>query len=298
MTDVDLFLQTLVSTVTQGSILALISIGMTLVYGTLRVLNMAQGAMVMLGGFAAYTTLQVVSVPVWTTIIVAVLVTFVLGVLTYFIAVKPLLGRPGVDFEMTAFISTFAAATIIQNVCLLVFGPRQKPFDPVIPGLIEITGAVSITYHTLLMNVVAIGALVALGLFLSRSRYGLAITAVAQNLEAARLMGIPARRAYATTMGIAAALAGIGGVLLAPSYFVSPNAGDLPLLQSLIVVIFAGLGSVKGTIYAAYIIGFIQSAVSIYWGTAYALPVLYVVILVVLVIRPYGLAGKPQEARL
>ena len=99
-------------------------------------------------------------------------------------------------------------------------------------------------------------------------------------------------------MGIAAALAGIGGVLLAPSYFVSPNAGDLPLLQSLIVVIFAGLGSVKGTIYAAYIIGFIQSAVSIYWGTAYALPVLYVVILVVLVIRPYGLAGKPQEARL
>ena len=298
MSEVDLFLQTLVSTVTQGSILALISIGMTLVYGTLRVLNMAQGAMVMVGGFAAYTTLQVADFPVVVSLVVAVLVTFVFGLATYFVAVKPLLGRPGIDFEMTAFISTFAAATIVQNLCLLVYGPRQKPFEPVIPGLIHISGSVSITYHALLMNVVAIGSLVALGVFLSRSRYGLAITAVAQNLEAARLMGIPARRVYATTMGIAAALAGVGGVLLAPVYFISPNSGDLPLLQSLIVVIIAGLGSVRGTIYAAYIIGFIQSAVSIYWGSAYALPMLYLIIVVVLVIRPYGLAGKPQEARL
>lgn len=294
----DTLLQALVSTITQGSILALISIGMTLVYGTLRVLNMTQGAMVMLGGFAAYSTLQIANVSVWLSILVAVLVTFALGMLTYFIAVKPLVGRRGVDFEMTAFISTFAAATIIQNVVLLVYGPRQKPFDPVIPGVIQITDTVSITWQSILMNVVAIAALLLLALFLNRSRYGLAITAVAQNLEAARLMGIPARRVYALTMGIACALAGVAGVLLAPIYFVSPNAGDLPLLQSLIVVIFAGLGSVRGTIYAAYIIGFIQSVVSIYWGTAYALPVLYVIILIVLVIRPYGLAGKPQEARL
>ena len=160
------------------------------------------------------------------------------------------------------------------------------------------TSDVSITYHSMIMAIVAVGALVALGLFLSRSRYGLAITAVAQNLDAARLMGIPARRVYVVTMGIAAALAGIAGVLLAPLYFVYPNAGDLPLLQALIVVIFAGLGSVKGTIYASYIIGFLSAAVAIFWSSAFALPVLYIVILVVLVVRPNGIAGKPQEARL
>jgi branched-chain amino acid transport system permease protein len=290
--------QTIVSTLVQGSILALITIGMTLVYGTLRVLNMAQGVMVMLGGFAAYTTLQTAQVPLWLTLLVAAAVTFVLGVATYLIAVRPLLGRIGIDFEMTAFISTFAAATIIQNIILMVYGPRQKPFEPLLPGRIQLTDAVSITWHSLLMCVIAIAALSSLGAFLSRSRYGLAITAVAQNLDAARLMGIPARRVYAITMGIAAAFAGVAGVLLAPVYFISPNAGDLPLLQALIVVIFAGLGSVKGTIYAAYIIGFIQSAVGIYWSTTYALPVLYLVILVVLSVRPYGLAGKPQEARL
>lgn len=291
-------LQTLVSTIVQGSILALISIGMTLVYGTLRVLNMAQGVMVMVGGFAAFTVVDRTGASPWLSIAVAVVVTFLLGVLTYYMAVKPLLGRPGVDFEMTAFITTFAVATIVQNIVLMIYGPRQKPFDPLWPGGINITSDVSITYHSMIMAIVAVGALVALGLFLSRSRYGLAITAVAQNLDAARLMGIPARRVYVVTMGIAAALAGIAGVLLAPLYFVYPNAGDLPLLQALIVVIFAGLGSVKGTIYASYIIGFLSAAVAIFWSSAFALPVLYIVILVVLVVRPNGIAGKPQEARL
>ena len=291
-------LQTLVSTIVQGSILALISIGMTLVYGTLRVLNMAQGVMVMVGGFAAFTLVDRTGASPWLSIAVAVVVTFLLGVLTYYMAVKPLLGRPGVDFEMTAFITTFAVATIVQNIVLMVYGPRQKPFDPLWPGGINMTSDVSITYHSMIMAIVAVGALVALGLFLSRSRYGLAITAVAQNLDAARLMGIPARRVYVVTMGIAAALAGIAGVLLAPLYFVYPNAGDLPLLQALIVVIFAGLGSVKGTIYASYIIGFLSAAVAIFWSSAFALPVLYIVILVVLVVRPNGIAGKPQEARL
>jgi branched-subunit amino acid ABC-type transport system permease component len=295
---VNSLLQTLVSTLVQGSMLALITIGMTLVYGTLRVLNMAQGVMVMVGGFAAYSAVNNLGVSTWLSLLVAAVVTFFLGVLTYYLAVHPLLGRAGVDFEMTAFITTFAVATIVQNVVLLMYGPRQKPFDPLLDGRIDITSQVSITYHSLLMAVVAIAALVGLGLFLSRSRYGLAITAVAQNLDAARLMGIPARRVYVVTMGIAAALAGVAGVLLAPLYFVYPNAGDLPLLQALIVVIFAGLGSVKGTIYASYIIGFLSAAVALYWSSAYALPFLYVVILVVLVVRPNGIAGKPQEARL
>lgn len=290
--------QALVSTITQGSLLAMIAIGMTLVYGTLRVLNMAHGVMVMLGGFAAYTTLERFDVPAWTTLITAALVCFVLGVLVYFVAVKRLVDRPGTDFEMTSFISTFAAATIVTNLALLVYGPRQKPFEALVGGRVQLTDNVSITWHNLMICAVAILSLIVLGLFLARSRYGLAITAVAQNHQAATLMGIPAQRTYALTMGIAAALAGVAGVLLAPIYFVSPNAGDLPLLQALIVVIFAGLGSVRGTIFAAFIIGAIQSVVSIYWSSTYALPVLYLVIVLVLSVRPYGIAGKPQEARL
>ncbi|MGV8969236.1 MAG: branched-chain amino acid ABC transporter permease [Microbacteriaceae bacterium] len=294
----NLILQTLVSTIVQGSILGLIAIGMSLVYGTLRVLNMAQGVMVMVGGMAAYVVGVELGLPIWTTVIAAAGVSFLLGVATYFIGVLPLLGRRGVDFEMTAFISTFAIATIIQSLVLAIFGPRQKALPDLVEGIWRINSEVSITYHSILMAVVAILTLVGLGIFLSRSRYGLAIVAVAQNLDAARLMGIPARRVYVITIGIAAALAGIAGVLLAPVYFVYPSSGDLPLLQAMIVAIFAGLGSVRGTVIAAYIIGFIQAAVSIYWSSTFALPVLYAVILVVLIVRPYGIAGKPQEARL
>ncbi len=294
----NLVLQTLVSTIVQGSILALITIGMSLVYGTLRVLNMAQGVMVMVGGMAAYVFVAQWGLPVWASLVFAAAVAFALGALTYYAAVRPLLGRPGIDFEMTAFISTFAIATIVQSIVLAVFGPRQKPFPELISGRLDLMSGVSITYHSMLMAVVAVVALLGLGVFLTRSRYGLAITAVAQNIDAARLLGIPATRVYVITIGIAAALAGIAGVLLAPVYFVYPNAGDLPLLQAMIVAIFAGLGSVRGTIIAAYIIGFVQAAVSIFWSSTYSLPVLYAVILVVLLVRPWGIDGKPQEARL
>jgi branched-chain amino acid transport system permease protein len=288
----------LVSTLVQGSILALITIGMSLVYGTLRVLNMAQGVMVMVGGMAAWVFVAQWGLPVWASLLFAAAVAFALGVLTYYTAVRPLLGRLGVDFEMTAFISTFAIATIIQSVVLAGFGPRQRSFPELITGRVDLVSGVSITYHSLLMAALAIVALLALGAFLTRSRYGLAITAVAQDIDAARLLGIPATRVYVITIGLAAALAGIAGVLLAPIYFVYPNAGDLPLLQAMIVAIFAGLGSVRGTIIAAYVIGFVQAAVSIYWSSTYALPVLYAVILVVLLVRPWGIDGKPQEARL
>jgi branched-subunit amino acid ABC-type transport system permease component len=295
---VNLVLQTLVSTIVQGSILALITIGMSLVYGTLRVLNMAQGVMVMVGGMAAYVFVAQWGLPVWLSLVFAAVVAFALGALTYITAVRPLLGRPGIDFEMTAFISTFAIATIVQSIVLAVFGPRQKPFPELISGRLDLMSGVSITYHSMLMAAVAVLALLGLGMFLTRSRYGLAIIAVAQNIDAARLLGIPATRVYVLTIGIAAALAGVAGVLLAPVYFVYPNAGDLPLLQAMIVAIFAGLGSVRGTIIAAYIIGFVQAAVSIFWSSTYSLPVLYAVILVVLLVRPWGIDGKPQEARL
>lgn len=294
----NLVLQTLVSTLVQGSILALITIGMSLVYGTLRVLNMTQGVTVMVGGMAAWVFVSQWGLPVWASLLFAAAVAFALGVLTYYSAVRPLVGRLGVDFEMTAFISTFAIATIIQSVVLAVFGPRQRPFPELITGRVDLVSGVSITYHSLLMAALAIVALLGLGLFLTRSRYGLAITAVAQDIGAARLLGIPATRVYVITIGLAAALAGIAGVLLAPIYFVYPNAGELPLLQAMIVAIFAGLGSVRGTIIAAYVIGFVQAVVSIYWSSTYALPVLYAVILVVLLVRPWGIDGKPQEARL
>lgn len=294
----DQLVQLISSTLIQGSLLAVIAMGMTLVYGALRVLNMAQGVLVMIGGFVAYSVTTSLHASPWIGLLAALVVTFIAGVLTYFLSVKPLIGRRGVDFEMTAFISTFALATIMQNLILIMYGPRQKTITPLLDGSVNLTASVSISYHQILIGVVGVISLALLGIFLSRSRYGLAITAISQNLDAARLMGIPIGRAYIITMGLAGSLAGLAGVMLAPIYFVSPNSGDLPLLQALIIVIFAGLGSVKGTLYAAYIIGFVSSGVGIFISSTYSLTVLYAVIVVLLVVRPNGISGRPQEVRL
>jgi branched-subunit amino acid ABC-type transport system permease component len=288
----------LVSALILGSVYALVAIGMTLVYGILRVLDMSQGTMVMAGSFAGWAVLSSWGLNPVVALLFAFAITFVLGVGTQLVSVQPLLGRTGIDFEMITFITTFAVAIVIQNVALEIFGPRQKDVPAIVGGNVNVYHGVSISRQSILMAIVSVALIALLGAFIARSRYGVAVRAVAQDFHAARLMGVPVRGMFPIVMGLASALAGVAGVFLGALYFASPTAGDLPLLIALIVVIFGGLGSLPGTIYAAYAIGLIQSSVSVELGSQWAFPVLYAVILAVLVARPHGLAGRPSEARL
>lgn len=292
------FLQAVVSGLVTGSIYALMTVGMTLIYGTLRTLNMAHGSMVMIGGYVSWMLFDGLGWGPLAGLVAAAIVAFVLGIVIQQIAVRPLIGRLGVDFEMTAFIATFAVTIVLSNLALRIYGARNKAVPPVIRGRLHLIEGVSVSWHSVVMAAVAVTMLLALGAFLSRTRYGLGITAVAQQLDAARLMGIPDQRVYNLTMAVSSALAAIAGVLLASVFFVSPNAGDLPLLKALIVAIFGGLGSIRGTILAAYIIGLLEAMISTYFGVRWSLPLLFVVIMVVMLLRPTGLLGRPEEARL
>jgi branched-chain amino acid transport system permease protein len=292
------FLQAIVSGLVTGSIYALMTVGMTLIYGTLRTLNMAHGSMVMIGGYVSWMLFSGLGWGPLAGLVAAAVVAFMFGIVVQQVAVRPLIGRPGVDFEMTAFISTFAVTIVLANVALQVYGARNKAVPPVVRGRLQLIEDVSVSWHSLVMAGVAVAMLVGLAAFLSKTRYGLGISAVAQQLDAARLMGIPVQRVYNLTMGVSSALAGIAGVLLASVFFVSPNSGDLPLLKALIVAIFGGLGSVRGTILGAYIIGLLEALISLYLGVKWSLPLLFVVIMVVMLLRPTGLLGKPEEARL
>ena len=243
-----------------GSIYAVMTVGMTLIYGTLRTLNMTQGAMVMIGGYVAWMVFGGLG---WGPIlggVAAAVVGFAFGVAIQQAAIRPLIGRRGVDFEMTAFISTFAVAIVLSNVALQIYGARSKAVPPVIHGRLRLIEGVSVSWHSVVMAGIASGCSLALGIFLSKTRYGLGISAVAQQFDAARLMGIPvAARLQPDHGGLVGARGRSPGVLLASVFFVSPNAGDLPLLKALIVAIFGGLGSVRGTIVAAYIIGLLEA---------------------------------------
>jgi branched-subunit amino acid ABC-type transport system permease component len=288
----------LVSTVVLGSIYGLVAIGMTLIYGILRVLDMSQGSMVMVGGFVGWAVMTSAGLSPLLAIVAAFAATFALGVLTQLVSVQPLLGRRGIDFEMITFITTFAVAMVLANVALQIAGPAQRNVPPLVDGSVEVYDGVNLSYQSMIMAGVSIAIIVAFALYLRRSRYGIAIRAVAQDLDAARLQGVPIRRVFPLVMGFASALAGIAGVFLAAQFFASPGAGDQPLLVALIVVVFGGLGSLPGAIAAAYVIGLIQATASTLVGSTWALPILYGVILLVLVVRPQGLLGKPMEVRL
>ncbi len=290
------FLQAVASGLILGSIYAVMTVGLTLIYGALRTLNMAHGTLTMIGGFVAWIAAVSFGLPSLIGAGAAFVVAFVLGIAIYRLAVAPLIGHR--DFELVGFISTLAVAMIAQNLMLVVFGARNKPVDPLLPGSLPLPFQITVTWHQVLMAIIAIVVLLLLQLFLTRSRHGLAVVAVAQNLDAARLVGVDARRIYAATMGLSAGLAAIAGVLLAPIFFVSPNAGDLPLLKAIIVAIFGGLGSTRGTIVAAFVIGLVEAFASLYLGAKFALPVLFAVVFVALTIRPYGLFGLSQETRL
>jgi len=285
--------------VVYGSIYGLVAIGMTLIYGTLRILDMSQGSMVMVGGYVGWWALATHGVNPIVALVLAFAFTFALGTATELVSVQPLISRRNdVDFELVTFITTFAVAIFLTNVALQHFGPFQQNVPTIVSGNLKLYHGVSISYHELTMALISVVLMLGLGVFLARTRWGLAVRAVAQDLDAARSLAVPVTRLYPLTMGLASALAGVGGVFLGALYFASPTAGDLPLLFALIVVVLGGLGSLTGTLYAAYLVGMTQSFCEVEIGTTWTLPILYGAILVILVFRPYGLRGSPSEARL
>jgi branched-subunit amino acid ABC-type transport system permease component len=294
---VELFTQAVVSALTLGAIYALMTVGLTLVYGALRTLNMAQGAYVMIAGYAAWICVAHLGLNVWIALPIAILVAAAFGILTELVSVGPFVGRKGVDFALTAYIATLMVATVFSSGALLLFGPFAKSVPNLVGGNFTLLSS-TVTWQSVVVLGIALVSFLALNWFLNSTRHGLSVQAVAQQLDAARLAGVQVRTVYLLTMALAGALAGLAGVLLAPIYFVSPTSGGLVILKAIIVAILAGLGSVAGTIWAALLVGVVESFVSVYIGVGWSLPVLFAIIFGVLVLRPTGLFGKRQEERL
>jgi branched-chain amino acid transport system permease protein len=278
-----------------GSIYGLMAIGLTLIWGSLRMLNLAHGSLYVVGGYVAWTALNQWALPALPSFALGVLAAALVGLLIQVLLINRLLGRS--SFFNAAMIATVGAAIVIESASLLIYGPRVKQMPPVIEGHFKALGVV-IQYQGLVIIVVAAISLVLLGLFLRKSRYGLSIQAVSQQMDAARLMGIPTVSTFMIVMTISAGLAGLAGVLLSSVFFLAPTAGFNPMVKALVVTIFGGLGSIKGTIWAAYVIGLLEAFLQVYFGAGWALPGLFLFMMIMLVIRPSGLFGLGEMQRL
>ena len=287
--------QAVYSGILYGSVYGLMAIGLTLIWGSLRMLNMAHGALYVVGGYVAWAALKMLGLPTLAAFALGIIAAALAGLLMQVLLINRLLGRA--SFFNAAMIATVGVAIVIESAALLIFGPRVKQMPAIVTGQVKILDVV-IQYQGLVIIGVAAISLILLSLFLKKTRYGLAIQAVSQQMDAARLMGIPTVLTFTIVVTISAGLAGLAGGLLSSVLYLSPTVGYTPLVKALVVTIFGGLGSVKGTIWAAYIIGLLEAFVQVYFGSGWALPLLFLFMILMLVIRPSGLFGQGEIQRL
>lgn len=304
MVDTALLLPPLLSALILGSLYALMAMGLTLIYSTIRVLNFAHGAFFMAGAYivwwlntpASATRLFGTSIPtsnlmlpLFVALIPAVLIMFGAGVVTQRALIRPLIRKQ--NPLITTLVATLALAAVLESVATLIFGGGRFSYtEELAVGDIRFAGLV-ITYAEIIQFVVAIGVMVVLYFFLKRSRIGLGMRAVAQDIDAASLCGINTQTVYLLTFGIGAALAAIAGFLLTNTVFLSPSVGAAPLTIAFIVVVFGGIGSVPGTIIASYVVALVQQYVTLVLDPSWGLSFAFILMIAVLIIRPRGLFG-------
>lgn len=280
----------IISGVILGSLYAVMSMGLTLIYGVGRIFNFAQGVFVLWGGYFAWLFSVKLEFNYWLSIIIALILTFVMGWAVDRGLLYPL-RKLGGNYHLTALIVTLGLALVLSNAGDVIFGTRYKTIDELSDGLFR-AGDFAITYHDLAILVISIGILISLELFLRKTTVGTALRAISQDPEGAKIVGINLERLFALTMALAALLGGASGVLLAPKFFIAPEVGWETLMKAVIIVIFGGLGSITGTLVSAFILGLLEAFVSMYMGMFYVSPMWFILLIIVLFIKPRGLLGK------
>jgi branched-chain amino acid transport system permease protein len=270
-------------------IYCLMALGFTIVYGVGKVFNYAHGAFFTWGAYIAwFLSAGFFHLNHRLAFLLTIPIMFLFGMAFERTVIYPLRRRPGWTF--TVFIVTLGAALFLDSLALVCFGPRFKKLPPLVEGTLRL-GDFVISKHDALLVIIVVLIVIILGLFLSKIREGMVMRAVSQDTLAAKMVGIPIDRVFSTTFGISAVLAGISGMLLTPRTLLYPVVGWPILFKAFVIVVFAGLGSIKGTLYAAFILGMIEAFVAFYIGGVWGLPVFLVILLVVLVFRPQGLFG-------
>jgi branched-chain amino acid transport system permease protein len=277
----------LISGITNGSVYAIMAVGMALVYGVTRVFNFAYGSFYSMGGYLAWMFLKV-KVGYLFAIILVIPLLFLAGFATEKFAVRPLRERK--DWEMMALMATLGLALFLDNLYLVAFGPFVKSLPLILEGQANLGGFV-FAFQDILILLIAVSIMIGFMLFLGRTRLGMSVRAVAQNVSGAQIVGVAKDRVFGFTFAISAVLVGSGGILLAPKYFVSPLGGWEILVKAWVITAFGGMGSIKGSLYAAFILGIVEALVGWQFGFTWTLFAWVAILLITLIVRPQGLLG-------
>jgi branched-chain amino acid transport system permease protein len=274
-----------------GSSYALLAIGFSLIFGVARIVNIAHTAFYMVASYCIYTAFHKLHLNPVLAMLGAIVVVTIIGVVTYKIFIAPIR-----EHEAVVLIATIALAIALQESMMLIFTGEFLSVPPLVAGYTTILG-VKIFYQHLITFAAVLVILAGLHLFLERTKLGLAIRATAQDREVANLMGMNEARLATITVAISVALAAFTGSIIAPLSIVEPFMWLHPLIMMMAVVVLGGLGSIKGSFYAAYILGFAESIIvfTLPMGAFLKGSVALSIMILVLLIRPEGLFGVAFE---
>jgi branched-chain amino acid transport system permease protein len=290
-----IFLDHLINGLSLGSIYAIIALGYTMVYGIAKMLNFAHGDVIMIGAYIAFCGLQYLGIPPVLAILLAMLFCTLLGVTIEGFAYRPLRQAT----SLAVLITAIGMSYLLQNVALMIWGANPKSFPTTFinSGNIRL-GQLNISSATLITILANVVIMVTLTLFTSRTKLGKAMRCVSEDRGAAELMGINVNRTISLTFAIGSALAAIAGVLLCSSYpILQPTTGSMPGIKAFTAAVFGGIGSIPGAMLGGILLGVIEIFGKAYISTELGDAIVFAVLIIVLLVKPAGLLGKPMREK-
>jgi len=272
-----------------GAQYALLALGFTLIFGILGVVNFAHGGFYVLGGYLAYGAVTLLGVPYPVAVLLAVLATAALGWLFELLLVERV-----VEDRLATLMLTLGLYLVLSTGVLVAFGPESRQFAFPISGTLRY-GGLYMPLANLVVLAICLTAIGAVYLLMYRTDLGRALRALADDRHVAATQGLRPRLLFPLAFAIAAGLAGLTGALVTPILSLGPQVGDSVLATSFLIVILGGFGSIGGATLAAFLVGMVEAYSSVYLGGSKGALVLFVLVLLVLVVRPAGLLGR--EAR-
>ena len=285
------FLSYLISGISLGSVYAIIALGYTMVYGIAKMLNFAHGDVIMVGAYISFCTTSYLGLSPLVSVLLAIVVCTVLGIVIERLAYKPLRQAPALAVLITAI----GVSYFLQNAALLIWGSSSKTFSSVVGdwSIKLFNDQLTITGVTIVTVLACVVIMVALTLFTTKTKLGTAMRAVSEDKGAAQLMGISVNSTISLTFAIGSGLAAIAGVLLCSAYpMLMPTTGSMPGIKAFTAAVFGGIGSIPGAMIGGILLGIIEIFAKAYISTQLSDAVVFAVLIVVLLVKHDGLLGK------
>jgi branched-chain amino acid transport system permease protein len=298
MTGLELLLQQFINAVSIGSLYALMAIGLAMVFGILRLINFAHGDLIMVGSYVALLLL-LLGMPFWVAALVGIAASTAAGLLMERVAYRPIRGA----HEVAMLLTSFSVTIFLENLAIIIFRPTSRAFPApaLLTKAIEI-GRLRIASLDLVAITIAAVLLVLLTIFVTRTRTGIAMRAAAQDLLAARLMGINVNRVIAAAFAIGSFMAGVVGILWSVRVGkIDPLMGFSPVLKAFVASVIGGLGSLPGAVIGGYVLGALEILLQGLLPpalTPYRDALVYVVLIALLLLRPNGIMGSAEREKI